>query len=245
MTTRDAQDAHALAPPRWPGLAETVELAIGSYRTLAMRFDAFLLLAAPWIVVVDAVNVLLDITRLAKGLLVLALVIIGGSSVAAGWHRMLLLGEPWREAMRPRGAIWKIAILALLAWVYALIPTAIVEAVTGVGSIFLFLLLFLFFIAAWLRAFPTLAIDPRMTVRQSLRHLTTPGPQIGKAFAGTVVAGLPVALIELNLPGGLVTAAASRILMGALDIALLLAVPALIAGFSSALHRRLEARPTP
>jgi hypothetical protein len=227
MTTGDAQDALALAPPQWPSLAETVELAIGSYRTFAVRFGAFLLLAGPWIVVVEGTNVLLDIARLAKGLLILALVIVGGSSVAVGWHRMLLLGEPWRAAMRPRGAIWKVAILALLAWVYALIPTAIVEAVTGVGSIFLFLLLFLFFIAAWLRAFPALAVDPRMTVRQSLRRLTTPGPQIGKAFAGTVVAGLPVALIELNLPGSLATATASRILMGALDIALLLAVPAL------------------
>lgn len=222
--------------------AECLRLAAASYGILVRRIDAFLVLAAPWIFLHVAAAKLLARSDGAT-LVQIVLLLTGGSAVAVGWHRILLLDETPLGALRPRLAVLEFMGFACFAFALATFCTILASvlfvllsmlAARVVGSILV--LFFLLFLSRWLMAFPALAIgDPQMDFRRGLRP-SFPGARQWSVLAGTWLAGFPALCLE----GWLAPAApASRALAAALAVlepGLLLAAPALLAGYSTALY---------
>lgn len=243
--------AHTVA--HWPGWQECVGFAANSYRILWYNIGAFLLIAAPWLVLILAAS---EIPRgvTGKGLVLLVMTVIGGSAVAIGMHRVLLLGETPMQAMRPRKAILQFLGLIGIAWAFGLTPAAVAlmackslaPTTAAIVAFYALLLTLLIFVSAWLLAFPAFAVgSPRMKIRQAIGWATTPVAAGACVFAGVLVTGLPVWLLDDiidNLPLG----PDFLLLVSAVEAALFLAMFALIAGYSSALYRRLGLdRPAP
>lgn len=250
MADRDLVGPSARAGLEWPGFGECVGFGLGSYRTLGQSLGAFLLLAAPWIVLYAAAANFHPELPAIKGL-VLALSMIGGSAVAVGVHRVLLRGESPLEALRPRVVILQFLCLIGIALVLAFFTGLVVQValdlvlpqpVTGSAAEVTLPFLLLVFIARTLLAYPALAIgDPQMTFRRALGRQRLGASRHGSILAGMLVAGFPAPLLDDLLPldqGTLVF----NVLMSALDGLLLLAMSALIASYSSALYRRTAAQ---
>lgn len=232
-----------------PSLRACVGFAGESYLVLARNFGAFVLIAAPWVVLVAAAWNLLE-----GGFAVIAAFVLlaaGGSSVAVGLHRILLLGETPLQAMRPRFAILKFAGLGIFAFLAGAFTAVFLSwLITAVGlraqseaiEDALLWLAFLWFLSLRLMAFPALSIeDPRITLRQALRARVT-AAEVWVVYAGTLAAAIPAELVNMtvvqHLPGETLGAHVIRSGVGA---AFVFAMIALIAGYSTALYRRLEA----
>jgi hypothetical protein len=236
------------------GAAECVRLAAGSYRLFARHLVSFVLLAAPWVAVDVAAKQYLYLIGFGSTQLSTLFIMIGGSAVAIGWHRVLLLGERPLAALRPRKAILEFVGLLLVAWVLSTtvlgLALAALDALQPVLQYGLatamavaFALIFLFFISRWLPAFPALAVgDARIRFRQSLRWPAMPEGQRWRILPGTLVAALPVLLVEIFAIRGSDNELARLVLM-AVDATLIYAMAALVAGYSSALYRRIVEGP--
>jgi hypothetical protein len=231
-----------------PSLGTAVRFAGESYGVLARNFGAFLLIAAPWAVLVAAAWNLLE-----SGYAVFAaflLLAAGGSSVAVGLHRILLLGETPLQAMRPRFAILKFAGLGIFAFLAGAFTAAFLSWLARAAGLpaqseaiedALLWLAFLWFLSLRLMAFPALSIeDPRITLRQALRARVT-AAEVWIVYAGTLVATIPAELVNIivvrHLPGETLGAHVIRSGVGAIFV---FAMIALIAGYSTALYRWLE-----
>jgi len=248
MSDREFVGSSSRAAAPWPGFGECIGFGLGSYRTLAHRLGAFFLLAVPWIVLYAAAANFYQELPAVKAL-VLALALIGGSAVAVGVHRVLLLGESPLEAMRPRRAILQFVVLIGVALVLAFLASLVVQ-VAGDVMVPDFLpfdaaevtlpFLLLVFVSRTLLPFPALAVgDPRMTFGRALGRQRIAASRHGNMLAGLLVAGLPAPLLDNLVPLDQGTLALN-LLMSALDGALLLAMAALIATYSSALYRRTQ-----
>lgn len=246
MTGINAAGASAGGPVGWPGLRECLGFAGESYLLLGRRFGAFLLLSLPW-VILDVLAQLLPPVP-AKTVVLLVITFAGGSAVAVGTHRILLLGETAIAAMRPRAAVLQFFFLSAFAFVIALAVLFVVmpllasltaqdeDVLVPLGAI-LESLIFLGLISLRLLAFPALAVgEPGMRFWGAFARPGIPARGQWAILAGTLVAGFPVLAVDFALQ---VAAPGMGIVLAILYPLLVLAMAALVAGYSSALYRRV------
>lgn len=235
------------APLQWPELDECAQLALRSYAVLARNFAAFLLFAAPWVVILVAAVRLLHMSGESRSLIVVLLGICGGSAVAVGVHRVILLGERPFAAMRPRPAMLAFAAICCVAFVFALVAVVAFYALCGLLSVepgegaipYVEVPSFLLFLSRHLLVFPALAVeDPRMTLRRALRRPKMPVGAPWNIFVGTIVAGFPVMWLDVLIPDSAATVQ-GQLLLRVVSPLLVFGMAALVAGYSSALYRRV------
>jgi hypothetical protein len=246
MRDVNAVGAPAGGPAPWPGVRECLGFAGESYLNLGRRFGGFLLLALPW-VILDVLAQLLPPVPAKTGVL-LVITFAGGSAVAVGTHRILLLGETAIQAMQLRLAVLQFFLLSAFAFAIALLVLVAVmpfiAALTTQDEAFLVplgaileSLIFLALVSIRLLAFPALAVGERgMRFWRAFASPGIPARAQWATLAGTLLAGFPVLAVDFALQ---VAAPDMALVLAFLYPLLVLAMAALVAGYSSALYRRM------